>query len=393
MNIPTTTTANAPRGSDSGAGGLETILVLLIAMSACHADQHDTGNWLTASDTSATITLRESKHICSDCIELTKIATLGADTSHGLTGPARQMVRDSLHRYWIGQSRQMMKVFDSSGRFVRAVGRRGRGPGEFEYSWPIHVGGDGNVHIFDGGLQRETIMGPDFELRSMRPFPSGTDVAWAAPIPGRDEFVLADPFYAPTERIGPGLFIARGPDTLRSIGPSLASPPKTLVSPQILSVDTGGRIYSIRFTDYTIEAWTYEGRRLGTFAGPVLNPALSRDDPAALAAVANYVYAMHADGTGRVWVLSKWLREKWRDYYKVQDFEGHRMLVLKDSIPKDSIFRSRIDVIDLRTREIIATRMIEGQFEMFVGEDLVQNVITDDGVPLAVIWRARLKAR
>jgi hypothetical protein len=391
--------SNVPWSDASGSPetrliGGELFLAALIALSGCETKRNVAVDWITSSDTSATIVLKESKNICADCIELTKIVTLGADTSQGFTRPSREVIRDSLGRYWVGQRRQIIKVFDSSGGFVKAVGRRGKGPGEFVYSSPIDVDGSGNIHIFDAEMRRETIIGPDFVLRSVRPFPSGTDAAWAAAIPGRDEFVFADPFYAPTERIGPALFIVRGSDTIRSIGPAISSPPKTPVSPQIISADTGRRIYSVRFMDYTIEVFSYEGRRIGTFLARELNPPQSSDDPAAQGGAVNHVIAIRADGTGLVWVLSKWLRENWRDHYTLKTFEGgHQALVRTDSLPEDSIYSTRIDVIDLREREIVATKMVDGLFESFVGPDLVQNITTDDGLSLIALWGARFKRK
>lgn len=53
------------------------------------------------------------------------------------------------------QQARALFVFDSTGRFLRQVGREGEGPGEFR--WPTAIGGNGDtVHVLDAVLWRLT---------------------------------------------------------------------------------------------------------------------------------------------------------------------------------------------------------------------------------------------
>jgi hypothetical protein len=52
-------------------------------------------------------------------------------------------------------------VFDRSGRLVRRVGRRGRGPGEFERPWHLAVDRHDSLFVWDGAVGRVSVFGPD----------------------------------------------------------------------------------------------------------------------------------------------------------------------------------------------------------------------------------------
>jgi hypothetical protein len=57
-----------------------------------------------------------------------------------------------------------IRYYDRHGEFVRSVGRKGHGPGEFEALGNIQVGPGDTVYAFDRGLQRESVFGPTGEL-------------------------------------------------------------------------------------------------------------------------------------------------------------------------------------------------------------------------------------
>lgn len=64
-----------------------------------------------------------------------------------------------------------MSVYDSAGGFVRHVGRRGQGPGEFEN--PLRVRADGrSVSVFDAALWRVSRFDPRGELAEVRSPPA-----------------------------------------------------------------------------------------------------------------------------------------------------------------------------------------------------------------------------
>jgi len=62
---------------------------------------------------------------------------------------------DELGRMWVADvMASEIRVFDESGRFVRAVGRPGEGPSEFRRIGPVFAGPDGEVWVEDLSLLR-----------------------------------------------------------------------------------------------------------------------------------------------------------------------------------------------------------------------------------------------
>jgi hypothetical protein len=91
---------------------------------------------------------------------------------------------DSRGNVYVGDQSGQLFVFSPSGAVVRKVGRKGRGPGEFDHIQGIRVLPGDSVYAFDVGLERATVFGPG----SQRPAYSvelGTNAMlfpyWAAP--------------------------------------------------------------------------------------------------------------------------------------------------------------------------------------------------------------------
>ena len=56
-------------------------------------------------------------------------------------------------------------VFDARGRFVGYFGRQGRGPGEMEAPWALAVDAHDSIFVWDDGLARISVFGPDLRFR------------------------------------------------------------------------------------------------------------------------------------------------------------------------------------------------------------------------------------
>lgn len=106
-------------------------------------------------------------------------------------------------------------VFDRSGRLLRRLGRRGRGPGEFERPWYLAVDRHDSLFVWDGALARVSVFGPDG--RYARSF--NTPGAWA--VGGfsvrADGTLLVGAF---TGSGGSAHVLARNGRVLRSFGPT-----------------------------------------------------------------------------------------------------------------------------------------------------------------------------
>ncbi len=133
---------------------------------------------------------------CGDCvITLDTVATIG-----GLDGPGLHMIThyadvavDRRGRIHVADFMQPeIAVFDSTGAFLRTLGGRGEGPGEYDVVFHINVGPE-YIHVFDRNRGR-TLLDHDFEVIDTHRFPGlvsetivtdADEVVWLGDVPSR----------------------------------------------------------------------------------------------------------------------------------------------------------------------------------------------------------------
>lgn len=67
---------------------------------------------------------------------------------------------DSHGNVYVGDRSGQLVVFAADGSILRKLGRKGQGPGEFDYIQGVRVLPGDSVYAFDSGLQRVTVFGP-----------------------------------------------------------------------------------------------------------------------------------------------------------------------------------------------------------------------------------------
>ncbi|MGC8596243.1 MAG: 6-bladed beta-propeller [Candidatus Kryptoniota bacterium] len=66
---------------------------------------------------------------------------------------------DGEGRIYVGDLvRSVVHLYSSSGKFIRDIGRKGEGPGEFERIWGIQIGSKDSLFVYDPQLYRITIL-------------------------------------------------------------------------------------------------------------------------------------------------------------------------------------------------------------------------------------------
>lgn len=78
----------------------------------------------------------------------------GKDGNIILFKPRLSLVDDSQNIYIIDRQDQVIKVFDSEGDFIRTIGSKGRGPGEFQLIINLAITKDGNLLVTDQTARR-----------------------------------------------------------------------------------------------------------------------------------------------------------------------------------------------------------------------------------------------
>lgn len=92
---------------------------------------------------------------------------------------------DALGRVWVAdEMQQQIKIFERDGTFVRSIGRKGGGPGEFRSIAGFDWSPDGTLWIVDAGNPRFTVLDtagrllathPRFSSMMVTPWPGGFD--------------------------------------------------------------------------------------------------------------------------------------------------------------------------------------------------------------------------
>jgi hypothetical protein len=347
-----------------------------------------TPSWTASRDSIGFRLISGAETACTSCIRVNHVVTLGTDSAQGFledNGSIDYVVQDRTARYWVGQ-RTTIKVFASDGRFLRTVGRRGQGPLEFELAQPLWVDSVGMVHVVDPRLGRETVIGPDFARQSDRTIPVAFDAV--APLPGEGHRYVISKWATTPEQLGLPLHIISGSEILTSFGlgpqPSGTSEVTRTGSPRLVTTSPAGHIFAANISEYQIEVFTDSGLRTAGFELPNLNTEAGRPGPWALDnPPRNLVSDIAVHDAHRLWVVTRHRRPNWRDFV-VERLSADGVPYLE---PKDreiaSVFRSRVDLLDLNRSAIAAGTWFDGWLLRFVEPGVVLGLSYDkNGAPL-----------
>jgi hypothetical protein len=68
------------------------------------------------------------------------------------------------HVYVLDFGNHRIQKFDSEGRYISTIGRKGQGPGEFQYPQSIDLDADGYLYVSDPGNRKIQVLKPDGSL-------------------------------------------------------------------------------------------------------------------------------------------------------------------------------------------------------------------------------------
>lgn len=201
-------------------------------------------------------------------LHLRQVARVGSiDGEHDAFGRVMDAALDRRGRILVvdDQARRVA-VFSPEGRYVGQLGRRGRGPGEFESPWLVAADARDSIFVWDVALARVSVFGPDLAfhrsfavrpqwvLNSLRFLPDGRLLVAA---------------YGRNER-GTLHILSRTGDVVRTFGPSFSGTNLAGFESSLLggSAEVMGQsiVYS---TKSPYEVWFYDlaGNLRGRCAG------------------------------------------------------------------------------------------------------------------------------
>jgi hypothetical protein len=336
------------------------------------------------------VALREN--LCEQCaVRLTPVVDLpGIDSLGGITSTFH-LARDSRGRYYHTNYLQpsVIQVFDSTGKVLTTIGKKGTGPGEFNHANFIAVGLGDTLHVFDSGNRRYTVLSPDYKV--VRTGVIGAQVMAAAELrPSR--LILAasvrskqgipQPLHFWTQNaLQPGF----GADAALKSRP--AHDDRILW--RTIAVSADGSFWTARRQEYMLEQWSANRTLLRQLVRRVewFEP-YAIDDSFIGGAPRPFVLAINEDSTGRLWVLISVANPNWKQAMGRGPAINGRQTARVASPDPTAVRWTRIEVIDTRKAEVVASSLIKQAFDGFSpGGNVFSPVVDKDGVAIMRVWR------
>ena len=308
---------------------------------------------------------------CAGCeIEMRTVARLGDVTGPGqLPGMVpSDVVIDAKKRYWLTYSAEPPLVFDSTGRFVSQVGRRGPGPGEYYGPRRLSVVSD-SVIVFDLS-GRATVVGPDLRFSRAVQIP-GLTVNAGIPVRWPSVLLVAGVSRTP-DRAGLPLHLVDASGSLAQIGKSYGSadgalrPIAQAQLARLLWQASDHSVWSIEMLRYRIAQWGPGGElRRELIRRPPWFVGTSTGSPgSAQRAPDSFVAGLAVDSAGLVWVFTRVPSNTWRaaweriarEHGKPDVAPGTTAEVPGHFVPTaPELYATMIEVID-PVRKVVVTR-------------------------------------
>lgn len=368
--VPTTSALRRDSGTRKGFV-LRTIAIgrLLVATNAVHAQ---VASLPVADEVS-----------CRACqITMSAVVTLGETGGLGELRAVPVGVRvDGRGRYWIwgGDDAGGPSVFNNSGRFIRLMGRRGQGPGEFEMVTDVIALPGDSVLVIDS-QRRATLFGPDLNLVRIIPLAvtlsRSVVVNWPHSLVGFDH-------YGAGGRGGPVIhsvaFDTKPARVMRSFGPEwkLTDFKTMTAARRILAGSTNG-LWAASLQQFRLERWSPNGEltllleRHPAWPAPTSGELGKPDQPPP-----NAIQAIAEDQTGRLWVFINTAAPTWREGWPKGAGE-----MRASAFEQQKMFRTVVEVLDPRTARVVTRRLLdEWIIAVLTNERAAIYTADADGVP------------
>jgi hypothetical protein len=155
-----------------------------------------------------------------------------------------------------------------------------------------------------------------------------------------------------------------------------------------LAVDASGRVFTVPYYDYLVEAWSPDGERIVGYRGPTLNAKeplpgrWSADNPPP-----NRLFALQIDPVGYLWIVSWRLKDEWQDGMVETVLPSGQITYGPVNQLLSSIYRTRLEVVDLNEGAIIASQERDELFLAFVGAGLILEARQlESGISQVAVW-------
>jgi len=319
---------------------------------------------------------------------LIRVATLGAELDGRLKREPLWMARDRRGRYFVTYTSKpdLASAFDSTGRFLQEIGRKGSGPAEFVYPMTVNVDTHDRLILWDVEGMRESVFDQDLHFtrsyiqRSATLFalPDGRHIASFSALDASDKPAPLSVFDSVGARV-------------RSFGASNVVPPDgdAWRGNRVVGPGANGTVWVSRTDMYRLERWDTSGRLLQTFVrAAAWFPLIARranwvtgDEPTPI------VRAIREDRSGHLMLLVSVAAPDWRSALGKPRLAPGKPAAYPERIDA-RVFDTMLDVIDTKTGKLVSSQRLRGLYKFFLADDLVASYRQDnDGNPFIDVWR------
>ena len=336
---------------------------------------------------------------CPKCtIGVQNLVTLGTDDGIGsLNGKPMSVNIDSRGRYWVFEELEPPTVFSPTGG-VQIVGRKGRGPGEFQSANNGVVVGD-SMLVFDWMEMRATMVGPDLKGgRSIRTGYGVSDLlllAWPTLLVTASYREGSNPPYSTMHRLslaGPEMQI------LGSFGPRGSGGPMGNVEvSQIIGPARDG-IWSTYWNRPEFTRWDRNGAARLTLTRQFdwYTPEMKGSMGTPTTAPKPRTGAIHEDSDGLVWLFIHTPAPTWKEGWEAPPtrYPGGGTEYAMRSMGWDKLYRTYVEVIDPVQGRVVSSTTINGFiFEALPGRRVALYKVDENGFPRVQIAQLSLNGR
>jgi hypothetical protein len=330
---------------------------------------------------------------CSQCqIRLDHSVTLDGNRSSQVGEPLT-MARMSDGRILLNTmaGEPSIAVFDSTGAFMRRIGRRGGGPGEFQTIGRFKITGRDTLRIFDISAQRMTVLTSTFALVQTLP----VDI-----ITTGDVEVLADGRIVAAQNISnaaaaglPLHVIGKDGKIERSFGaenPEHRREDAHLLWRSIAPAGNDG-VWAAHPTKYVFELWAFSGQKIRELERNVswFRPHNGSNGDNPNAPPNPLIMDLRMDSTGKLWVIAHVADENWTSGLgNVRGLYDRQVRGVADA---NKYWDSIIEVIDPVAGTLVASQRFD-QLLRWIDESAYARAYREDatGAPFIDVFRVSL---
>jgi hypothetical protein len=316
--------------------------------------------------------------------------TLGQADGPGILTDMVALARDSDGRYLVSgnKDRAAIITFDHRGRPTGRFGRKGKGPGEFEFIWVLEARGN-EIRVFDSSLSRLTVLDKALKPIRTQPIPSFVSAVTAS----SGDVIVNSVIMSRSLAGVPLHVVGEKGNILRSFGERREAFRGDLpyAGHRVIASSKSGGIWVAPVNRYELEQWTVGGKKIQQIlpaqawfkphaGGAGFKP--DRPPPPLIRAIRE-----HPDGY--LFVAIAIADPQWKQ--SLRPLKNHPDMLKHAPTSLNDYFDTRIDVFDTSTGKLVATRTIDDFAYIFADDErLASYVENGDGVPQVRVWRVRL---